>query len=240
MKKIFENLSIKIFSYIYKKQEEKHKKRMEKLNKKILSGSVCGEKIHTAKGATLSIKKQSETEQTSKLKIKKIVEQYLDNPKKIFEYIKGAKTSIIINKNADKILAFIGEDEGFIYPKKGLKALYLNLLLNNKISFSTNDMFVMRSYDINIYALIYQFYNWYCYKMKLDGFEIKTQEKFKHVFKYCETSKINELSFEEILNMKSAIKRDIEAIDFVKEIVSDVKMAKKNLDKIKHGEKVCV
>ena len=101
-------------------------------------------------------------------------------------------------------------------------------------------MFVMRSYDVNIYALIYQFYNWYCYKMKLDGFETSTQEKFKHVFEYCETTKINELSFEEILNMKSAIKRDIEAIDFVKEIVSNAKMAKKNLDKIKQGKKVCV
>ena len=118
MKKIIESLSIKIFSYIYKKQEEKHQKRMEKLNKKILSGSICGEKIHTTTGATLSIKKETETEKNSKLKVQKIVEQYLDNPKKLFEYIKGAKTQIVINKNAKKILSFVNEEEGLIIQKK--------------------------------------------------------------------------------------------------------------------------
>ena len=77
-------------------------------------------------------------------------------------------------------------------------------------------MFVLRNGELNTYAFIYQFYNWYCYKMKLSGYEIDTQEKFKHIFEICETDKINSLNYEEILDLKSAIKRDIEAIDFVK------------------------
>ena len=101
-------------------------------------------------------------------------------------------------------------------------------------------MFVLSSFDVNVYAFIYQFYNWYCYKMKLSGFEAKTQEQFKHVFEICETSKIKSLNYEEILNLKSAIKRDIEAINFVKKLAQKFDMAKKNLEKIKQGQSISV
>ena len=45
---------------------------------------------------------------------------------------------------------------------------------------------------------------------------------------------------EEILNLKSAIKRDIEAIDFVKKMAQKFSMAKKNLEKIKQGQSIRV
>jgi hypothetical protein len=54
--------------------------------------------------------------------------------------------------------------------------------------------------------------------MKLSGYEEETQEMFKEVFELCETSKIETLNYEEIMNLKSAIKRDIEAINFVKKM----------------------
>ena len=45
---------------------------------------------------------------------------------------------------------------------------------------------------------------------------------------------------EEILNLKSAIKRDIEAINFVKKMAQKFSMAKKNLEKIKQGQSIKV
>ena len=237
MKKIIAKLSIKLFDFIYKNQEIKHKKRMEKL----LSGKVCGKKIITTNGATLSIKdKNYENDKANQEKIEKIIEKYINEPEKFFDFIRGAKTPIYKIKNADKILAKINEQEGFILPKKGKVALYLNLVLNKKIAFSTPEMFVLRNGELNTYAFIYQFYNWYCYKMKLSGFEDDTQEKFKHIFEICETSEIDSLGYEEILNLKSAIKRDIEAIDFVKKMAQKFSMAKKNLDKIKQGQSIRV
>lgn len=239
MRKFFNSLSIKIFDFIYKYQEKKHKKRMEKLNKKILSGKICGEKQITINGATLSIKDENyEKDKANQEKIEKIIEKYINEPEKFFDYIRGAKTPIHKIKNADKILAKINEQEGFILPKKGLKALYLNLILNKKISFKTSEMFVLRNGELNTYAFIYQFYNWYCYKMKLSGFDNETQEQFKHIFEICETDKINSLNYEEILNLKSAIKRDIEAINFVKKIVQKFSMQKINHEKIKQGKSV--
>ena len=155
-----------------------------------------------------------------------------------FDYIKGANTPVYKIKNADKILSLINEQEGFILPQSGFKALYLNIVLNKKISFKTKEMFVLRNMEVNSYAIAYQFYNWYGYKMKLDGFEQETQKKFKNIFEICETNKIDELSFEEILELKSAIKRDIEAIDFVKNLAVKNQMAKKNLQKIKEKKVV--
>ena len=241
MKKILAKISIEIFNFIYKKQNEKHQQKMQKLTSKIHSGSVCGGSVHTNMAATLTINSTAkEKTKANRERIEKILDLYYKEPKKIFDYIKGAKTPVHIIKNADKILNFINEDEGFILPKKGFEALYLNLMLNKTFSLQTTEMFVMRSYNVNIYALIYQFYNWYCYKMKLDGYENETQEQFKHVFEICETSKIDNLSFREILGLKSAVRRDIEAIEFVQQFAKKKTMAKKNLEKIKQGKTIKV
>lgn len=237
----FKKLTVKFFNFVYKLQEKKHKNRMEKLNKNILSGNICGKKYIAAHGATLSLNnKNFEEEKVNQKKLENIVEKYINEPEKFFNFIKGAKTPIYKIKLADKILSYIDEQEGFILPQKGFKALYLNLILNKKISFKTTEMFVLRNGELNTYAFIYQFYNWYCYKMKLSGYEDKTQKMFKNVFKICETDAIDDLNCEEIINLKSAIQRDIEAINFVKKVVQKFSMAKKNLDKIKQGESIRV
>lgn len=241
MSKILDRISIKIFKYILKFQQEKHKKRMDKLNKKILSGKICGEAHHSVDGVSLAIEsKAKEKTKANEEKIEKILNNFIDNPKELFNYIKGAKTPVYKTIFAKKILSLIKEDEGFILPKKGMEALYLNLILNKKISFKTKEMFVISSYEVNKTILAYQFYIWYSYKMKLEGYENEVQDKFKNIFNICETNKIEELTYEEILELKSAIKRDIEAINFVKKYSQKKYKAKEAIDKIKEGKKISV
>lgn len=241
MGKLLQKLSIKIFDFIYKKQELNHKKKMDNL-KKVMSAKSSSGKMHLNSAATFTIKENlKEEKKANKEKIEAIIKTFLNDKQgvqKLFDYVKGAKTRVYKIKNAHKILAFVNEDEGFILPSKGFKAFYLNLILNKTIGFKTPEMFVLRSFNVNIYALCYQFYNWYCYKMNLSGFEEDTQAQFKNVFKICNSKKIETLSYEEILNLKSAIKRDIEAIDFVMNLAKSNDMAKKNLAKIKKGERV--
>ncbi len=240
MKKLLNKLSIKIFEYIYKKQQQAHKKRMDKLKKDILKGGVCaGKKIHTASGATLVIDNNStKDKEVNDKKLEKMISSFLEEPKKFFDYIKGAKTPVYVIKNAQKMLNRINEFEGFIYPKKGFSALYLNLILNKKISLSTPEMFVISSFNVNPYAIAYQFYNWYCYKMNLSGYEENSQKNFKSVFEICETDRINSLTYSEVLGLKSAVRRDIEAIEFVQKLARNKAMSKKNLEKIKQGKTV--
>ena len=248
IKRYIDRFLIRLFNFVYDFQNKTHQKRMEKLRynttkaKKILSvGIDSTQKCHYTTGATLSIgdeKKKEEIKQIEE-KIEKLVEKYINNPKKFFDYIKGAKTPVFVTKNAKKILS-IKEDEGLIYPKKGFKALYLNLILNKKISFKTKEMFVISNFNINTYAFLYQFYNWYLYKTNKDDFDDVTQEMFKNVFEICETEKIVKLSFGECLKLKSAIRNDIGAINFVQKMCKKFAMQKKALDKIRQKQSVKV
>ena len=208
--------------------------------KKTLSGNCAGRKICSTNGATLTINNSyADKKVANEEKIEKILNKYLKNPTELFKYIEGASTTVVKSKLAPKILSYLGEEEGFILPKKGLKAFILNLVFNKKLSTKTNEMFIVSSFNVNEYIMTYQFYNWYCYKMKLSGFEDDTQEKFKNIFELTEED-IKELSFEEILELKGAIKRDIEAIDFVKKFAQKQSLSKKNLEKIKLGKAVKV
>ena len=108
----------------------------------------------------------------------KIVKKLQNNPDKLLEYVErhGTKVNKIIK--ADKILALINETEGFITPKKGLKALYLNFVINKKISFNFEECFVLRNLPLDPYYTIHQFYTWYAFKAGFAGYEYETQEKF--------------------------------------------------------------
>lgn len=225
----------------YLKKVFKRKKNNLKANKSAtLSANFAGKKFCTSKGATLTINNSyNDKKCANEEKIEKILKKYLKNPTEIFNYINGSGTNVIKSKFASKILPYLKEDEGFILPQKGIKAFILNLFFNKKLSFKTKEMFVVSSFNVNEYALIYQFYNWYCYKMKLSGFEDETQEKFKNIFELTD-SEIKEMSFEEIIELKGAIKRDIEAIDFVKNFVQKQSLSKKNLEKIRQGQAVKV
>ena len=172
-------------------------------------------------------------------KVEKILEKYSCDPKKLIEYIKGAKTPIYLVSNPEKLLGKIKEEEGFILPQKGFSALYLNLILNKKISFETSEMFVI-SKDFSSYLFCYEFYKWYCYKTGVKGYDIKTQENYKNVFSLTSNSKIDELTFDEIIELKTAIKRDIEAIEFVKNYSMKHSQSSINLAKIKQGKTVRV
>ena len=83
-------------------------------------------------------------------------------------------------------------------------------------------MFVLRDGQVNIYTMAHQFHKWYGYRMGLPGFDDEAQEKFKKIFDYEIDANVQLLSYEEILSLKEAIHRDIEAIDFV------IKLAKEN------------
>ena len=171
-------------------------------------------------------------------KIESIILKYSNNPDKLLEFIKGANTPIYKIKNAQSFLSKINEEQGFIIPQKGFKALYLNLFLNHKFSFEINETFIIDRNDYSNYLFCYQFYRWYCYKTKIKGYEEKNLKLFKNVFELTKPEKIDSLTMDEIIQLKDSIKRDIEAIDFVKKLSIKTSQSKKTLEKIKLGKKV--
>lgn len=151
-------------------------------------------------------------------------------PAKILEYIRTQGTMVYKLKNADKILNSIGENAGFIYPAKGLKALYLSACLNNGIKFKTNEMFILPAGEINKYYFIYNFYNWYAFKKNIAGMDSDSQDLLK---KYLYSGNINELQLEDIYKLKDAIKQDKASIEFVIKLCRNYEGVKQALDKMK-------
>lgn len=175
-------------------------------------------------------------------KVAKIVKENLKTPQKLFNYIERNGTHVYKLNNADVILNVIKEEEGFITELKGFKALYLNfmiaLLKEKTISFKfyTPAMFVLRDMEVDPYYMSHQFYKWFGYKMKLPGYDYKTQENFKATFKTLSNKDISKLSLDEIVAVKEAINRDNEAIDFVLNLCRENATSKKVLLKILKGQ----
>lgn len=189
-------------------------------------------KQHYAQGCTLDINSLAETErQELEDKLKNILRTYEYEPKQILKYIQSQGTDVKILKDAKQILYPIGENEGFIYPYTGSKALYLSLSVYKKFALKTNEFFILSDGEINKYYFIYNFYNWFAFKNGISGMDRESQELLK---KYLFTdSDTKELQLEEIFKLKDAIKQDKASIEFVIKLCRDYDGAKQALGKMK-------
>ncbi len=154
------------------------------------------------------------------------------NPLQVLEYVKKQGTNVYYI-DTSKSLNSIGENEGFIYPQKGFKALYLSLLTNQKFSFKTDEMFVLSKGEINKYYFIYHFYNWYTFKHNIAGIDAKSQELLNKYLNSESDDDLKSIQLADIYKLKEAIKQDKSAIEFVFRLCQKYDGAKKALEKMK-------
>lgn len=193
------------------------------------------------------------TEETEKKKkeineySKGIVKKYINYPDKLIQYMKMSGASVYRVKDAEKILAKIGEEEGFITPLKGLKALYLKFILASfckekfDFKFSTNEVFIFDVNNMEIYTIARAFYKYQGYKHGLPGYDYKSQETFKRMYQKKNTSApFNNCSINDMYACKEAISRDLESINFTIELSVEYENSKKALQKIKETNSINV
>ena len=202
-----------------------------RLAKTISAKNSSKRKRHFSNGCVLDLNSLAESE---KLKLEEeinlILKKYEYNPEKLLEYIKKS-TKVFYLENASEILNPIGENEGFIYPGKGSKALYLSLAITKKFALKTDEMFVLSKGKINKYYFIYNFYNWYAFKHNISGIDNKSRELLK---KFLFTnSDTRSLQLEDIYKLKDAIRQDKASIEFVIKLCRNYDGAKQALDKLK-------
>ena len=167
-------------------------------------------------------------------KVETLVRKAKNNPYRLIVYIEKHGTPVYKIKNADKMLALIDEVEGFITPKKGFKALYLNYVINKKISFNFKECFIMQNKEVDPYYAIHEFYNWYAFKSGFAGYEYEAQENFKSIiYSKNKRAKMKTLTISQLLAAKEALRRDVEALDFVIKYSGETEGAKNAFEKIK-------
>ncbi len=240
MQKLFH----KLLCFVLNAQLSTHNKKMQNLSTQFQNGATKTV-FHGANELILNSQTEAQKAELN-TKVKEIVKSNINNPEKLLEFIQDDGTDVFRLKNADIILKLFGEEEGFIPPLGGVKAFFINLYVNlaayNKIviSLKSNEMFILRPLNVNIYYMIHQFHLWYGYKLGLPGFNYKDRKNFKRVFKTLSEQDISGLTLGEIISLKEAIARDVEAIDFVVTLSKEYDASKKLVNLIKKGKSVKV
>lgn len=134
------------------------------------------------------------------------------NPIEILDYI--GKHNIEIYDLPSRLLKIINLNTGFIYPQKGLKALYLSIVIKKRFKFKTDAMFIINKSNIDKYLFMYHFYNWYMYKQGIQGIDVESQ-KLLNMYLNASDKALKNLKIDEMVLLKDAIKQDKCAIDFV-------------------------
>ena len=130
----------------------------------------------------------------------------------------------------------IKEKEGLILPKKGLFALYINLLTTKKISFSSDTMLIFEKAEVSPYNLLYNFYKWYLFTRNLPGFDEKSVSKLKNLDDFDNPQIIESLSYEDIIKLRQSIDQDREAMEFTLEFMKELEGSKKAFVIIKNKD----
>jgi len=198
-------------------------------------------KTYVTAGETLYLNAQEKLDAKEVVEnAKSVFKENLNEPEKIFDYIKSQGTSIFRLKKATTMLWFVGQEEGFIPPQKSLKALALGILINIfskdkiELGFKTQGMFVFRDTDLNPYFLAYQLYHWMAYSKNLSGYDEKTVKQFKNIFALeNDIMARKSLSIEELVSLRESIAREVAAIDMVVTLAREISGAKKASDKLK-------
>ncbi len=219
--------------FLYKVLEIQEKFLRRRLSKTIGAKSFSSRKRQFSDGCTLDLNSMADAEkQELEDKLTNILKTYEYNPVRILDYIKSQGTKVVYLNDAKKILNPICENEGFIYPQKGAKALYLSLAANRTFKLKTDEMFMLSKGEINKYYFIYHFYNWYAFKHNIAGMDTESQDLLK---KYLFTnSDTKELQLSEIYKLKDAIRQDKASIEFVVKLCRNYEGAKQALNKMQN------
>ncbi len=227
------NILKKLVYFMLSLQEKQLSARLDKHFK----NSAENKTSKTILGANVTITLNAETQKNKDIVLKsveEIVSGVKNNPYMLLEYIKTHDTKVAKLPNADKILALIGEDEGLVCELKGLEALYINILTDNKLSLKSKPMFILRDGEIDPYYMLHQFYKWFALQKGLPGYDYKSQKLFKRFLNSPNADGIENLTLDELTGLKEAIARDNEATDFTINYAKSIDGSKNVLNKIQN------
>lgn len=169
-----------------------------------------------------------------------ILKKFGDNPEALLTFVEKSGTEVYRLASADKFLRLIGTEQGFVIPTDGFRSFYINTIIaafagkGVKFSTKTEPKFILNKNQPEKYFMIQQFYKWYAKKLNLPGFEPETQDTLQK-FMNSSDEDIKNLSVEEILELKEAIARDVESIDFIVDMAKNTEGSQNALKKMTDG-----
>ncbi|MGD9580486.1 MAG: hypothetical protein AB7V50_03880 [Vampirovibrionia bacterium] len=173
-----------------------------------------------------------------------LVKEHLNNVRGLLEFIERRGTKVIAHKNADKVIKLFGEIEGFIPPVKGIRAKLLTLALkiigawDDPLTDETPPLFVFGEKEPPMGYMVHQIHHWLSFNKGLPGYTEETMNNFKKIFDPSfGVEDVMRMSKQEIIELREAIARDQEALDFVQKMAAEIFKPQDVLKGIKEGDK---
>lgn len=169
-----------------------------------------------------------------------ILKKFGNNPEALLAFVEKSGTEVYRLASADKFLRLIDCKQGFVIAPKGFKSFYINTIIalfagkKIKLSLETAPKFIVDKQPIDKYFMMQQLYKWYAKKLNLAGFEPETQDTLQR-FLNSNDENVSDLSVEEILELKEAIARDVESIDFIIDMAKNTEGSQNALKKMTDG-----
>jgi len=186
-------------------------------------------------GCTVDIS-QAEKDKRAKidLEVRGLLKQFKNDVNKVAEFLTNNNIKIYRVKHAKDLLEKITEDIGFITERHGYRALFINLIIGNGFKLKTEPMIIVEDEELSIYNFIHYLHKWYAMKEGMPGYDEKSQillQKFNLSDK--QDKLIGRLSIPEIENLRHAIARDVQSIDFMSQYSRENSGSKQALEKMK-------
>ena len=161
------------------------------------------------------------------LSVRKLIQISKRNPKVIIKFIEKHNTPVFQTILAQKLLKIINEKEGFIPPKKGIKALFLNFVIplvcgeTPVVAFNSPEMFVINPFKLNVYKLIEHVHIWHAFRANMPGYKQKAIENYKKLQKSPNGIYSKQLTLSEIQDVRDVAERGLDACAFLIEISNE-------------------
>lgn len=172
-----------------------------------------------------------------------ILKQHFNDINGLFKFIELRGTKVIRCKNADIVALLFGEVEGFITPISGLRGKLFLLCLkiigawHDPIYDKTPAMFVFGKNAPPMGYMVHQIHHWISFNKGLPGYSEDTMNNFKRIFDpsfgYDDVQK---MSKEEVLELREAIGRDKDALEFVKQMAQELLNPNEIIKDLHNGE----
>ena len=220
--------------YLILAMQEKFARRRHAKNLSSFTNSTSKTALNVGVSLNLTVKTE---ENKAKLEsnVTAILKKFENMPEKMLLYIERNGTPVIRHPKASKILDIVREEQGYIRELRGLKAFLLNLLLYKKLGFKTSPIFLLDEGELDQYAMIHQFYKWYAMKIDMPGFDSRAQENFRKFVDEKSYLNLEKLEVDDIIALKEAIARDVDAINFVENIAKQNEGSQKAMKKLTDG-----
>lgn len=208
-------------------------------NKNCFSFSTTKRAVNADCSLKLSLKTEEQKAEINTY-LKNIIKKYSDKPDKLLQFARMKGIAIHKIPNAEKLLLYINEKEGFITPLKGFNALYLNFITEFftskkiKFSFQTKEMIILNYGKTDIFVLIRALHKYYGYKKRLPGFDDKSQKIYKKLYNSPKNldDNLNNCTLKDMYACKEALARDLESINFTIKLSDEYANAKKAMQKL--------